>query len=185
MPFIDTGFEGMLVYEPTVFEDERGFFLESYNKQVFEKAGLKADFVQDNRSKSHKGVLRGLHFQVGASAQAKLVTVLQGQVIDFVVDVRKSSATFGKGYTILLTAENKKQLFIPRGFAHGFLVLEDNTEFFYKCDNFYSKQDERGIYLLDPALNFECPLPTESLILSEKDKALPRFADSMDEFHFS
>ena len=185
MPFIETGFEGMLVYEPNVFEDERGFFLESYNKQVFEKEGLMANFVQDNRSKSHKGVLRGLHFQIGDAAQAKLVTVLQGEVIDFVIDLRKHSATYGKGYTIHLTAQNKKQLFIPRGFAHGFLVLEDNTEFFYKCDNFYSKQDERGIYLLDPALNFECPLPVESLILSEKDKALPRLSDNTEEFHFN
>lgn len=185
MPFTETGIEGLKIWEPKVLEDSRGFFMESYNRNVFREAGIDTEFVQDNRSLSHKGVLRGLHFQIGSCAQAKLVSVLHGEVIDIVVDVRRESKTFGQTYSIVLNAKNRKQLFVPRGFAHGFVVLEDNTEFFYKCDNFYSKENERGILMSDPALKIELPFAENELIISDKDKALPLFADSLRDLYFS
>jgi dTDP-4-dehydrorhamnose 3,5-epimerase len=186
MPFIKTDIEGLIVFEPKVIEDARGFFMESYNANSFLNDGcIDAKFVQDNRSMSHKGVIRGLHYQIGASAQAKLVTVLKGEVIDFVVDCRKDSATYKKSYQILLTEQNKKQLFVPRGFAHGFLVLKDNTEFFYKCDNFFNKDAERGLSFFDQSIHIELPFRKEELIISEKDNILPTFEEASTEFYFS
>jgi dTDP-4-dehydrorhamnose 3,5-epimerase len=181
MPFIETGFEGMKIFEPIIFEDSRGYFMETYNKRHFLKEGnINATFVQDNRSLSHRGVVRGLHFQNGAAAQAKLVTVLSGEVIDVVVDCRKESATYNKAYVIVLNTQNKRHLFIPRGFAHGFIVTKDNTEFSYKCDNFYDKENERGISILDPMLHIKIPFPKDEMIISEKDANLPAFADAQD-----
>ena len=169
----ETGIEGLYVIEPTVFEDNRGFFMETYNKKEFEEIGITAEFVQDNHSKSIKGVLRGLHFQK-EFPQAKLVRVLKGEVYDVAVDLRKDSKTYGKYYGITLTAENKLQFFIPRGFAHGFLVLSDEAEFTYKCDEFYNPNDEGGIIWNDKTINIEWPLEkVEELIQSEKDKNWP------------
>jgi len=185
MPFIETGFEGMKIFEPNVFQDSRGYFMETYNKMVFLMEGeIDSNFVQDNRSLSHRGVVRGLHFQTGISAQAKLVTVINGEVIDVVVDCRKESATYGKSYVVTLNTENKRHLFIPRGFAHGFLVTKDNTEFSYKCDNFYHRESEKGISILDPMLKIEIPFTKEEMIISEKDKGLPTFMEVQDFLYF-
>lgn len=171
-----TKLEGCIIIEPTVFKDERGYFLESYNQQSFnELTGNNVNFVQDNESVSSRGVLRGLHFQQGEHAQAKLVRVVKGKVLDIAVDIRKGSSTFGEHIAIELTGENKKQLYIPRGFAHGFVVLEDHTIFSYKCDNFYNKASESGIIYNDSILNINWGLPNEQLIISEKDKRLPKF----------
>lgn len=164
---------GLVVIEPKVFEDARGYFYESYNENTFKSVGINNHFVQDNQSKSNKGVLRGLHYQLEPFAQAKLVRVISGSVYDVAVDIRKGSPTFGQWFGEVLSAENKKQMFIPRGFAHGFLVLEDNTEFFYKCDNFYSKEHDRGIKFDDPAIGINWDFPTTDLILSDKDKNAP------------
>lgn len=157
-----------------MFNDERGYFFESFNQKVFEKeTGLTVNFVQDNQSKSSKGVLRGLHFQVGDAAQAKLVRVIQGSVLDVAVDIRPNSQTFGKHFKIVLDAISHQQLFVPRGFAHGFLVLEDDTVFSYKCDNFYNKEAERGIIYNDEKLAIDWTMPEKEFLLSEKDKIHP------------
>lgn len=171
-----TNLEGCFIITPQVFEDERGVFLETFNKQLFEKqTGLSIDFVQDNQSVSRKGVLRGLHFQIGDHAQAKLVRVLRGKVLDVCVDVRKDSLTFGEHFSIHLDSDDNKQLFIPKGLAHGFLSLEDNTIFNYKCDNYYNKTSETGIVFNDKTLAINWNYPEEDLILSKKDKILPTF----------
>ena len=171
-----THIEGCFVIRPNIFKDQRGYFFESFNKQVFEKrTGVSVDFVQDNESKSSRGVLRGLHFQKGKYAQAKLVRVIKGSVLDVCVDIRKTSKTFGQYFSIILNDKEKKQLFIPKGFAHGFLVLEDDTIFSYKCDNYYHKPSEGGIVYNDKFLNIDWGLPEQELILSEKDKQLPTF----------
>jgi dTDP-4-dehydrorhamnose 3,5-epimerase len=176
MKITQTGLEGCIILEPSVFEDERGYFLETYNKIQFEAAIWKeVNFVQDNQSLSKYGVIRALHFQKGEFAQAKLVRVLQGRVLDVAVDLRKESSTFGKHFSIELSAENKKQLFIPRGFAHGFVTLSETAEFFYKCDNFYNKEAESGIRYDDPNLNIDWKLPDSDFIVSSKDKILPEF----------
>ena len=172
---IETGIKDLFIIEPQIFEDSRGFFLESYNYNDFKEIGVENIFVQDNHSKSLKGVLRGLHFQKGEYSQAKLVRVLKGTVLDVAVDLRENSETFGKYFTVELSEKNKKMFFIPRGFAHGFLTLEDNTEFFYKCDNFYNPQSEGGIIWNDVDLNIEWNLQKygiveDKLIISEKDK---------------
>lgn len=162
------------IIHPRVFEDDRGYFYESYNKQGFKKqTGLDIDFVQDNQSQSSKGVLRGLHFQVGDYEQAKLVRVIKGSVLDVCVDLRENSETYLKHFSLILSEENKKQLFIPRGFAHGFLVLEDNTIFSYKCDNYYHKESERGIIYNDPDLAIDWGFENSQLLISDKDKVLP------------
>lgn len=170
---IETGIDGLYVIEPTVFEDNRGFFMESYNKRDFEEIGINADFVQDNHSKSVKGVLRGLHFQK-EYPQAKLVRVIKGEVYDVAVDLRKDSKTYGKYYGVLLSEENKKQFFIPRGFAHGFLVISDEAEFVYKADDFYHPNDEGGIPYNDAKIGIDWPLEKvggeKNIIQSEKDK---------------
>lgn len=170
MPFIDTPIEGLKVFEPKVWGDERGYFFESYNENTFKEAGIDAQFVQDNQARSRYGVLRGLHYQVSPFAQAKLVRVLEGKVLDVVVDIREGSPTYGQSFSIELSAENKKQLFVPRGFAHGYVVLSETAEFFYKCDNFYSKAHEGSIIYNDPTLNIDWKIKPDKAILSEKDQ---------------
>ena len=165
----------------TVFKDNRGYFFESFNQQKFaEQTGLDVHFVQDNQSASVRGVLRGLHFQKGEAAQAKLVRVLQGSVLDVAVDLRKDSPTFGQHFAIELSDASNTQFFIPRGFAHGFLVLSDTAVFFYKCDNFYSKEAEGGLMYNDPELNINWGMPESELVLSEKDLKNPLFKDIAD-----
>jgi dTDP-4-dehydrorhamnose 3,5-epimerase len=184
MPFIETGLPDLLVYEPLVFEDSRGFFYESYNQKIFGGAGVETQFVQDNQSRSTYGVIRGLHYQVPPYAQAKLVRALVGTILDVVVDVRKGSPTFGKVYSIELSAQNKKQLFVPAGFAHGFSVLSDVAEVMYKCDQFYHKGSEQGILYNDPALKIDWKVPIDKAIVSDKDKILPVFANCVNPFEF-
>lgn len=179
MTFIETNLEGCFLIEPKLFLDERGYFMESFNEHTFqEKTGISIHFVQDNESKSTKGVLRGLHYQTGSHAQAKLVRVLEGEVYDVVVDIRPESKTFGQQFGIVLSAENQKQLFVPRGFAHGFLVLSETATFFYKCDNFYNKESEGGIIFNDPALKIDWQFPENELIISDKDKVQPLFKNA-------
>ena len=174
MNFIPTKLEGCFIIEPKIIQDERGSFMESFNENTFQKGTGKAvHFVQDNQSFSSKGVLRGLHYQTGAHAQAKLVRVLQGEVLDVVVDIRPNSDTFGEYVSVLLTGENKTQFFVPRGFAHGFLVLSETATFFYKCDNFYNKESEGGLLYNDKSVNIDWQFPLENLIISEKDLILP------------
>ncbi|WP_412559603.1 dTDP-4-dehydrorhamnose 3,5-epimerase [Winogradskyella sp. MIT101101] len=175
----ETKLKGCYTLQPKVFEDKRGYFIESYNENVFKKAlGKNINFVQDNESQSSKGVLRGLHYQTGEFAQAKLVRVIKGKVLDIAVDLRQNSLTFGEHVSAILSEENKTQLFIPRGFAHGFLVLEDNTIFSYKCDNFYNKESETGVIYNDKDLNIDWKYPESELILSEKDLLLPSFKNA-------
>lgn len=174
MKFTETKLSGCYIIEPKLFLDERGYFMESFNEKTFQHGvGQEVHFVQDNQSYSTKGVLRGLHYQTGSHAQAKLVRVLFGEVLDVAVDIRPESATYGQHVSILLSGENQKQFFVPRGFAHGFLVLSDTATFFYKCDNFYNKESEGGIIYNDPKLNIDWQLSTENLIISEKDTHLP------------
>jgi len=171
-----TPLEGCFIIQPKIFEDERGSFYESFNKQQFENlTGQRINFVQDNESLSSKGVLRGLHFQKGEFAQAKLVRVVKGAVQDVVVDVRPGSKTYGQFFSIELSEENKTQLFIPRGLAHGFLALEDTTVFSYKCDNFYNKEAELGIIFNDKDLKITWNSLDNDFIVSEKDQKLPKF----------
>jgi len=168
--FQKTDLEDVYVIEPEVFGDQRGFFMETYNKEEFKKHGISVDFVQDNHSKSKKGVLRGLHFQK-KYPQGKLIRVIKGKVYDVAVDLRKSSPTFGKWFGIELSAENKKMFWVPRGFAHGFVTLEDDTEFTYKCDEFYHPEDEGGLIWNDSGLKIDWPI--ENPTLSEKDQDFP------------
>ncbi len=176
MKVFKTPLDGCIVLSPTTFSDDRGCFFESYKKELLDDfLGDEVDFVQDNESFSSKGVLRGLHFQKGAFAQAKLVRVVQGSVLDVAVDLRLESPTYGQYFSIEMSSENKKQLFIPRGFAHGFVVLSDTALFSYKCDNYYSKASERGIIYNDPDLNIDWKLPDDQLQLSKKDLELPQF----------
>ena len=164
------------IIHDTVFADDRGYFFESFNQQKFQSlTGLNVSFVQDNQSKSTKGVLRGMHYQLGVHAQAKLVRVLEGSVLDVVVDLRIDSPSFGQSFFIELTSENRKQFFVPRGFAHGFVVTSETAVFFYKCDNFYNKESEGGFIYNDPTININWQLDNENLILSDKDKMLPSF----------
>lgn len=172
----ETELEGCYILKPKVYNDERGYFVEFFNQNVLNKClNRTITFVQDNESKSSKGVLRGLHFQKGEYAQAKLVRIIKGKVLDVVVDIRPSSKTFGKSFSIELSQENKLQLFIPRGFAHGFLALEDDTIFAYKCDNYYNKESESGIVFNDKDLAIDWKVDTNSLILSSRDQVLPSF----------
>jgi dTDP-4-dehydrorhamnose 3,5-epimerase len=176
MELIETKLKDCFILQPKVFEDHRGYFFESFNQQTFEQlSGLSIHFVQDNQAKSNRGILRGLHFQQGDFAQAKLVRVLQGKVLDVAVDLREGSPTYGQHIALELSAENKLQLFIPRGFAHGYSVLEDDTVFFYKCDNFYHKASEGGLFYADKTLAIDWKLRAEEIILSEKDAQLPEF----------
>ncbi len=174
MNAIETKLKGCFIIEPRVFNDDRGYFFESYNKESFNSAvGTNVNFVQDNESFSTKGVLRGLHFQKGDYAQAKLVRVTQGKVLDVAVDIRPDSETFLQVETVLLSSDNKKQLFVPRGFAHGFIVLSDTVVFNYKCDNFYNKEAEGGIIYNDSTLNIDWMLDSHQFLVSEKDLILP------------
>jgi len=173
--FLDTGIPDLKVFEPKVWKDERGYFFEAYNETTFREAGIDAHFVQDNQARSTVGVLRGLHYQIEPFAQAKLVRVTEGEVLDVAVDIRENSPTYGKWYAVRLSAENKRQLFVPRGFAHGYVVLSETAEFFYKCDNFYSKAHEGGIRYDDATLGIDWEVELEEVILSEKDGVLPGF----------
>ncbi len=185
MPFIKTYIPDLLVYEPTVFEDSRGYFFECYNEQTFLKEGVTIKFVQDNQAKSSYGVLRGLHYQLNPYAQTKLVRVLSGTILDVAVDIRKGSPTFGKVFTIELSAENKKQLLVPQGFAHGYSVLSQTAEVIYKCDNFYNKQSEGGILYNDSVLKIDWQIPLEKVIVSEKDLLLPTVENCVTNFVYN
>ncbi len=182
--FTYTEIEGVFVAEPAVFPDERGYFMETYNENDFKEEGIDLTFVQDNQSKSSKGVLRGLHFQK-TQPQGKLVRVISGEVFDVAVDLRKASQTYGKWVGVRLSAENKKQLFIPKGFAHGFVVLSDEAEFVYKCTDFYKGDDEGGILWNDPDIGIEWPIEDigeENILLSEKDKLWKPLKDTDVDF---
>ena len=172
----ETFLKGCFIIEPKVFGDKRGSFFEIFNKKIFkDKTGLEIDFVQDNQSTSQRGALRGLHMQKGIFSQAKLVRVVKGSVLDVAVDVRKDSLTYGKHFSIELSEDNNKQLFVPRGFLHGFVTLEDHTVFSYKCDNYYNKEAELGVIYNDKDLNINWEIPSVDIILSEKDANLPNF----------
>jgi len=177
MNVFSTEIDEVYIVEPRVFEDSRGYFFESYSKAKFEAAGLYYDFVQDNQSKSSYGTVRGLHFQKGEHAQAKLVRVLDGTVLDVAVDLRKGSPTYGKHVAVELSAENKRQLLIPRGFAHGFSVLSETAIFAYKCDNLYCKEAEGGLCFDDPTLGIDWKVEKGKELLSDKDKVLPFFTE--------
>ena len=177
MNVIQTPIEGVFIIEPQVFTDERGYFFESYNRATFEAAGLHYDFVQDNQSKSSYGTVRGLHFQKGEHAQAKLVRVLEGTVLDVAVDLRRNSPTYGQHVEVELSEQNKWMMLIPRGFAHGFSVLSKTAVFSYKCDNFYCKEAEGGIRFNDPTLNINWRIDKEKILISEKDRCHPFFAE--------
>lgn len=180
MNFIETDLEGCFILEPKIITDERGYFMESFNEKTFKKAlYLDIHFVQDNQSYSSKGVLRGLHFQVGDFAQAKLIRVLSGAVLDVAVDIRPNSKTFGKYISEVLSLENQKQIFIPSGFAHGFLVLSETATLFYKCDKFYNKESEGGIIYNDLTLNIDWGEESTDWIISDKDKKLPSFENAL------
>lgn len=173
MPFHKTDIEGLLLFQPRVFEDDRGYFFESYNENIFKEEGIETSFVQDNQAFSGRGVLRGLHYQVPPFSQAKLVRVLQGEVFDVAVDIREGSPTFGQWYGCILSESNKLQLFVPRGFAHGYVVLSETAVFFYKCDNFYSKAHEGGIRPDCPVLNIDWQIDLEKATIAERDKSFP------------
>ena len=181
---IKTDIEGVVIIEPRVFGDERGYFMETWSQKDFDEQVRPIKFVQDNESKSKYGVLRGLHFQKGVHAQSNLVRVLKGRVLDVAVDIRKGSPTFGKHVSVELTGENHRQIFIPRGFAHGFVVLSEEAIFQYKCDNLYAPQSEGAIAWNDPALGIDWRIPAKDIILSEKDKRHPTLSDCLHLFDF-
>ncbi len=180
MKFTPTNLDGCYVIEPTVLNDERGYFMESFNEKTFQE-GVNQEvlFVQDNQSFSTQGVLRGLHYQRGEHSQAKLVRVLSGEVLDVAVDIRPESTSYGQHFSIILSEENNKQLFVPKGFAHGFLVLSESAIFFYKCDNYYNKASEGGIIYNDVSLAIDWHLQQQNLIISEKDQQLPSFSNAL------
>lgn len=184
MPFIKTDLPGLVVFDPAVYGDSRGYFFESYNEKVFSEAGIHTRFVQDNQSRSAYGVIRGLHYQLDPYAQTKLVRVLSGSILDIVVDLRKGSPSYGKLLSIELSAENKIQLLIPKGFAHGFSVLSETAEVLYKCDSFYHKESEAGIIYNDPSLDIDWKIPAAEMIISEKDLKNPLFANCKNNFVF-
>lgn len=184
MPFTETSFPGLMVFEPRVFEDSRGYFFESYNLNTIAESGINTVFVQDNQARSVYGVIRGLHYQLLPQPQTKFIRVLQGRILDVVLDIRKDSPTYGQHYAIELSDSNKKQLYIPHGFAHGYAVLSETAEVFYKCDAFYNKELEGGILYNDPALNIDWQIPSEQQIISPKDIAQPLFANCRNNFTF-
>jgi dTDP-4-dehydrorhamnose 3,5-epimerase len=184
MKIIETPLSGLLIVEPSVFEDHRGYFFESYKQNMYFEAGIDSQFIQDNESKSGRGVVRGLHYQLNPFAQSKLVRVVLGVVYDVAVDLRKGSPTFGQWFGLEINETDKKQLFIPRGFAHGFSVLSETAVFSYKCDNVYSRDNERAINPFDPTLTIDWQLKESELKVSEKDKVAPLFADSEMNFIF-
>lgn len=179
MNFIPTKLKGCFIIEPKIINDDRGYFMESFNEKTFQNGiGQEVHFVQDNQSYSTKGVLRGLHYQCGEHAQAKLVRVLEGEVLDVAVDIRPDSDTFGQYETVKLSGENQTQFFVPRGFAHGFLVLSETATFFYKCDNFYNKESEGGLMFNDETINIDWQFPTNDLLISDKDLVQPSLENS-------
>jgi len=175
--FIKTELDGVIIIEPRLFKDDRGYFFESYNQHAFHKAGITANFVQDNQSQSGYGVVRGLHCQLGEHAQAKLVRVIEGAVLDVAVDIRENSPSFGKHVAVELSADNQRQLFIPRGFLHGFSVLSETAVFSYKCDNFYHKESESGVRYDDADIQIDWQIPSHKIIVSDKDIQLGRLKD--------
>lgn len=185
MQVIKTAIEGVVIIEPRIFKDDRGYFYESYSQKEFDEKVRPVRFVQDNQSMSSYGVLRGLHFQKGEHAQSKLVRVVEGRVLDVAVDIRKGSPTYGQWVSCVLSAENHRQFFVPRGFAHGFAVLSGTAVFQYKCDNLYAPQAEGAIAWDDPALAIDWLIPAEDVILSEKDRKHPRLKDAPEVFDFS
>lgn len=184
MPFLTCNLEGLIIVEPNVFEDSRGYFFEAYNQNVFQQNGIACQFVQDNQSRSSYGVIRGLHYQLNPFAQAKLIRVLEGKILDVAVDIRKKSPTYGQHFSIHLSSENKKQLFLPAGFAHGFSVLSETAIVLYKCDAFYNKQSEGGIRYDDKQLQISWEVETGKEIISEKDIQLPSFKEAITNFEF-
>lgn len=182
MKIIETGFDGLIVIKPTIFADSRGYFFESYNQNELKKAGIKFNPVQDNESKSSKGVIRGLHYQLLPYAQSKLIRVVEGKIFDVALDLRKGSRTFGKWFGVDLDCETKQQVLIPAGFAHGFSVLSDTAVIQYKCDNLYNPEYERGIQLIDPELDINWKLGSIIPIISGKDSKHPFFKDA--EYNF-
>ena len=184
MPIMKTEFPNLLIYEPKVWEDDRGYFFESYNKKALNELGVDINFVQDNQASSEFGVLRGLHYQLDPFAQTKLIRVLSGSIIDVAVDIRIGSPTYGKAFTIELTALNKKQLLVPKGFAHGYSVISKTAEVFYKCDQFYNKDSEGGIAYNDPELSINWGIAMGQEIISDKDKNHPSFQNCKKNFHY-
>lgn len=184
MKVIETSIKGVVIIEPDIFKDSRGYFYESYNKRLFDSLVAETEFVQDNQSKSTRGVMRGLHFQRPPNAQAKLVRCVKGRVLDVAVDIRKGSPTYGQHVAVELSEENNRQFFIPRGFAHGFAVLSDEAVFQYKCDNYYAPEADGGISIEDSTFGIDWKLDPSEVILSEKDKKHPLFADFDSPFSF-
>lgn len=182
MEIIKTPIEGLCIIRPKIFEDSRGFFCETYNQKHYQSAGITCDFCQDNLSRSSYGVIRGLHYQLHPHSQSKLVSVLEGKVWDVAVDLRKNSSTYGKWYGIELSAENKLQFLIPKGFAHGFSVLSDSALFSYKCDDFYNQASERGIHYADPVLNIDWKINPDAAVVSNKDLLYPHFSQAEKNF---
>lgn len=184
MPFLTTDFPGLMIFEPKVFEDSRGYFFESFNEQTCIANGIDIKFVQDNQAKSSFGVIRGLHYQLAPYSQTKFIRVLTGSIIDAVVDLRKGSPTFGKSFSIELNANNHLQLLVPKGFAHGYSVISETAEVFYKCDAFYHKEAEAGIMFNDPSLNIDWKIPADQQIISDKDQIHPTLANCVNNFEF-
>jgi dTDP-4-dehydrorhamnose 3,5-epimerase len=184
MPFTKTNIPGLLLFEPRVFEDSRGYFFESYNANTFSAEGVNSVFVQDNQAKSSYGVIRGLHYQLAPHAQTKLIRVLSGAILDVAVDIRKGSPAYGQVFAIELSAENKKQLLVPKGFAHGYSVISETAEVMYKCDEFYHKQSEAGIAYNDAALGIDWQVPANKAVVSEKDLLYPGIDNCVNNFVF-
>ncbi len=182
MPFITTPIADLLIFEPKILGDSRGYFFESYNQNICKANGVDIAFVQDNQASSTYGVIRGLHYQLAPFAQTKFIRALSGTILDVVVDLRTKSKTFGQTFSIELSAENKLQLLVPKGFAHGYSVLSPTAEVFYKCDEFYSKENEAGVLFNDPTLNIDWKIPTEKQIISDKDLQQPSFANCKNNF---
>ena len=182
MPFHKTEFPDLLIFEPKVFDDARGYFFESYNFNTCNADGVAMNFIQDNQARSTYGVIRGLHYQLAPNAQTKFIRALSGSILDAVVDMRKGSPTFGKSFTIELSAENKLQLLVPKGFAHGYSVISETAEVFYKCDAFYNKSAEGGLIYNDPSLNIDWKIEAGKEVISEKDIILPTFENCVNNF---
>lgn len=185
MPFTHTDIPDLVIFDPMVHRDSRGYFYESYNEDTFTQEGLRFRFVQDNQARSTFGVLRGLHYQAEPFAQTKLIRVLEGEILDIAVDIRIGSPCYGRSFSLRLSAANKKQLLVPRGFAHGYVVLSPMAEVFYKCDNIYNKSHEAGILYNDPELQIDWQINLDSVIISEKDKLLPLLKDASNNFNFN
>ena len=184
MPFTKTSIPDLLIFEPNIFEDSRGYFFESYNENIFLAEGIQIKFVQDNQAKSSYGVIRGLHFQLAPYAQTKLIRVLSGSILDVVVDIRIGSPAYGEVFALELSAENKKQLLVPKGFAHGYSVISETAEVLYKCDEFYNKQSEGGLLFNDPKLNIDWQIPADKAIVVEKDLLHPGIDNHLNNYIF-